>query len=106
MPVKQTTTYLSKDEDCQLTISSNFLEESVILTLSSPVQDWRPIYLELPAEDLETLVATKDPAQIPMLQGSIDATLPVSSSWLAIDYDSATSGNISPSTMNIIVMLA
>jgi hypothetical protein len=56
MPVKQTTTYLSKDEDCQLTISSNFLEESVILTLSSPVQDWRPIYLELPAEDLETLI--------------------------------------------------
>ena len=56
MPVKQTTTYLSKDEDCQLTISSNFLEESVILTLSSPTQDFRPIYLELPSEDLETLV--------------------------------------------------
>jgi len=56
MPVKQTTTYLSKNEDCQLTISSNFLEESVILTLSSPQQDFRPIYLELPAEDLETLI--------------------------------------------------
>jgi hypothetical protein len=57
-------------------------------------------------EDLETLVATRDPAQIPMLHGSIDVTLPVSSSWFAIDYDSATSGTISPSTMNIIVMLA
>jgi hypothetical protein len=56
MPVKQTTTYLSKNEDCQLTISSNFLEEAVILTLSSPTQDFRPIYLELPAEDLETLI--------------------------------------------------
>jgi hypothetical protein len=56
MPVKQTTTYLSKNEDCQLTISSNFLEESVILTLSSPTQDFRPLYLELPAEDLETLI--------------------------------------------------
>ena len=56
MPVKQTTTYLSKEEDCQLTISSNFLEESVILTLSSPTQDFRPIYLELPTEDLETLI--------------------------------------------------
>ena len=55
MPVKQTTTYLSKDEDCQLTISSNFLEESVILTLSSPTQDFKSLYLELPAEDLETL---------------------------------------------------
>jgi hypothetical protein len=55
MPVKQTTTYLSKDEECQLTISSNFLEESVILTLSSPTQEFRPLYLELPAEDLETL---------------------------------------------------
>jgi len=56
MPVKQTTTYLSKEEDCQLTISSNFLEESVILTLSSPQQDFRPIYLELPAEDLSELI--------------------------------------------------
>ena len=56
MPVKQTTTYLSKEEDCQLTISSNFLEESVILTLSSPTQEFRPIYLELPATDLEELI--------------------------------------------------
>ena len=56
MPVKQTTTYLSKEEESQLTISSNFLEESVIFTISSPTQDFRPVYLELPAEDLEELI--------------------------------------------------
>jgi hypothetical protein len=56
MPVKQTTTYLSREEESQLTISSNFLEESVILTISSPTQEFRPVYLELPAEDLEELI--------------------------------------------------
>lgn len=56
MPVKQTTTYLSREEESQLTISSNFLEESVILTISSPTQEFRPVYLELPSEDLETLI--------------------------------------------------
>ena len=56
MPVKQETVYLSKEEESQLTISSNFLEESVIFTISSPTQDFRPVYLELPAEDLEELI--------------------------------------------------
>jgi hypothetical protein len=56
MPVKTETVYLSKDEEAQLTISSNFLEETVIFTISSPTQQFRPLYLELPAEDLETLV--------------------------------------------------
>jgi hypothetical protein len=56
MPVKTETVYLSKDEQAQLTISSNFLEETVILTISSPVQDFRPVYLELPAEDLELVI--------------------------------------------------
>ena len=55
MPVKTETVYLSRDEEAQLTISSNFLEESVILTISSPVQSFRPVYLELPSEDLESL---------------------------------------------------
>ncbi len=54
--IKQETVYLSKDENSQLTISSNFLEESVILTISSPTQDFRPLYHELPAEDLDTLI--------------------------------------------------
>jgi hypothetical protein len=56
MPVKTETVYLSRDEEAQLTISSNFLEESVIFTISSPVQSFRPVYLELPAEDLEALI--------------------------------------------------
>jgi hypothetical protein len=56
MPVKQETVYLSKEEQSQLTISSNFLEETVIFTISSPTQDFRPVYLELPAEDLEALI--------------------------------------------------
>ena len=55
MPVKQTTSFVSKDEDAQLTISSNFLEESVIFTISSPTQDFRPIYIELPVADIEPL---------------------------------------------------
>jgi hypothetical protein len=55
MPVKQTTSFVSKDEDAQLTISSNFLEESVIFTISSPTQDFRPIYIELPVVDIEPL---------------------------------------------------
>jgi hypothetical protein len=55
MPVKTETVYLSRDEEAQLTISSNFLEETVILTISSPTQNWRPVYLELPSEDLESL---------------------------------------------------
>jgi hypothetical protein len=56
MPVKTETVYLSKDEEAQLTISSNFLEETVILTISSPTQNWRPVYLELPSEDLELVI--------------------------------------------------
>lgn len=55
MPVKQTTSFVSKDEDAQLTISSNFLEESVIFTISSPTQEFRPIYIELPVADIEPL---------------------------------------------------
>jgi len=54
--IKQETVYLSKTEDSQLTLTSNFLEESVILTISSPTQEFRPLYHELPAEDLETLI--------------------------------------------------
>ncbi len=53
--IKQETVYLSKTEETQLTLTSNFLEESVILTISSPTQEFRPLYHELPAEDLETL---------------------------------------------------
>jgi hypothetical protein len=56
MPVKTETVYLSREEESQLTISSNFLEESVVLTISSPTQQFREVYLELPVEDLETLI--------------------------------------------------
>jgi len=54
--IKQETVYLSKDENSQLTLSSNFLEESVILTISSPIQDFIPMHMEIPAEDLEHLI--------------------------------------------------
>jgi len=54
--IKQETVYLSKDENSQLTLTSNFLEESVIITISSPTQDFRPLYHELPASDLDTLI--------------------------------------------------
>ena len=56
MPVKQETIYLSREEESQLTLTSNFLEESVIFTISSPTQQFREVYLELPAEDLSELI--------------------------------------------------
>jgi hypothetical protein len=56
MPVKTETIYLSREEESQLTLTSNFLEESVIFTISSPTQQFREVYLELPAEDLQDLL--------------------------------------------------
>jgi hypothetical protein len=56
MPVKTETIYLSREEESQLTLTSNFLEESVIFTISSPTQQFREVYLELPAEDLSELI--------------------------------------------------
>ena len=56
MPVITETIYVNKSGDAQLTLSSNYLEETVILEISSPIQDFRPTYLELPATDLEPLI--------------------------------------------------
>ena len=56
MPVKTETVYLSREEESQLTLTSNSLEESVIFTISSPTQQFREVYLELPAEDLSELI--------------------------------------------------
>jgi hypothetical protein len=56
MPVITETIYLNKQGDTQLTISSNFLEETVVLTLSSPIQDFIPLQMEFPAEDLEHFI--------------------------------------------------
>lgn len=77
MPVKNQVVYLSKDEDAQLSIESNFLEETVVLTISSPVQDWRPVYLELPAEDLSELIKhlASVYAELVMPEGPIPETV-------------------------------
>ncbi len=56
MPVITETIYVNKSGDVQLTLSGNYLEETVILEISSPIQDFLPTHLELPAADLEPLI--------------------------------------------------
>lgn len=57
-------------------------------------------------EEIEQAVATGNPAQLPMIQGFIDINLPVSSSWIAVDYDNALAGAISPSSFNMLLLIA
>lgn len=56
-------------------------------------------------EETEQAVASGDPAQLLLYNGGIDIVLPVTSSWLAFDYDAALSGTIDPATflMSIII---
>lgn len=56
-------------------------------------------------EETEQAVTSGDPAQLLLYSGEIDIVLPVTSSWLAFDYDAALSGTIDPATfiMSIII---
>jgi len=57
-------------------------------------------------EEIQQAVATGNPAQLPMMQGAMDISLPVSSSWIAVDYDSSLTGTISTSSFNLILLIA
>jgi hypothetical protein len=56
-------------------------------------------------EEIEEAVASGDPAQLLMYDGGIDIILPVTSSWLAFDYDAALSGTIDPATFKMSITI-
>jgi hypothetical protein len=56
-------------------------------------------------EGIEEAVANGDPALLPMYYGSLDIILPVSSSWIAIDYDAALSGTIDTAAFKMSVII-
>ncbi|NDB81555.1 MAG: hypothetical protein EB127_02215 [Alphaproteobacteria bacterium] len=43
-------------------------------------------------EELETAITTQNPAQLIAFGGNLDATLPVTTEWFAIDYDRNLTG--------------
>ena len=56
-------------------------------------------------EEIEEAVVSGDPAQLLLYNGGIDIVLPVTSSWLAFDYDAALSGTIDPATFLMSIMI-
>jgi hypothetical protein len=56
-------------------------------------------------EEIEEAVASGDPAQLLIYDSGIDIILPITSSWLAFDYDAALSGTIDPATFKMSIII-
>ena len=63
------------------------------------------LWLAESKEEIEEAVASGNPAQLLMYDGMIDITFPVTSSWLAFDYDLALSGTIDPATFKMSIII-
>jgi hypothetical protein len=56
-------------------------------------------------EEIEEAVASGDPAQLLIYDSGLDIILPITSSWLAFDYDAALSGTIDPATFKMSIII-